>query len=717
MEDEVPESKTGADFATRFFNQLQRYRKLVLHYFWIPLLTVALCLGVQWWLLKHTAPLFASTGRMIVNVKLSIPTANVYNEELENFFGTQAALMQSDTVTHRARAILQSTNPALVPSPVTLSVSPVPKTSIFSLQAVGGNPEYTQAYLQATMEEYIRLKKELLSHASTATQSAMEEELRQLAIQLDACKQEVVDFQTSNSVVFLQPAGGNSAAERLSVLNHELADKRSELQLLTTMTLDENMERMQSVFAPFPAAVMSNKFSTSVTSITTNNTWSLADEVNGSTPGNLGQFEAAYLVAKRELILLESRRDELTNCLAPTSGEVVDLNEQISIHQKLLGIFRKESEQQLKNRQHALELEVQDLSNQVTEWEAKALEVSKKLAEFDALKEKRQRLQTQYDQVQVNLQTLDLNKGISQESVTILEPASWPLPVSAERMKHLIMSVLIGLVLAGAILMFINGLNDRPGTYTELAERFDLPILGQIPKIKLLKKSPAPGLLQLDDPRYPMTESYRSLRSAFLYKDVLNGDKHTHHKSIVITSACPNDGKTITAANLAITFAQAGARVLLVDADLRRGVMHEFFQAPESPGLTEVLANECPWNTAVVQTAIPNLWLLPKGEYSKHPSSHLFARVGHFISEISGFYDYYIFDTVPVMVADDVLSLAPHVDSLMMVVRAGSTSGRVTKAALDLLHLRHVNVAGLVFNAIPPRTSDYHHYRYKEYYS
>src|SRR5208282_6239950 len=113
--------------------------------------------------------------------------------------------------------------------PVSLSVTPGAKTSIFDLKATGATADYTQAYLQAVMEEYIELKKELLTNAGTATQSAMQENLRQLGTDLDNCNQDILNFQTSNSVVFLP---GNSAAARLLDLTRELADDKLELKEL-----------------------------------------------------------------------------------------------------------------------------------------------------------------------------------------------------------------------------------------------------------------------------------------------------------------------------------------------------------------------------------------------------------------------------------------------------------------------------------------------------
>jgi polysaccharide biosynthesis transport protein len=718
-EEDAPVQPSRTAFATRFFNLLHQYKRLLFRYWWILLLTFGFSEGVQWFLLKRVPPSFVSAGRMIVNVKLSIPNATVYSEELNDFFGTQMALMKSDSVVNRVNLHLLSANPELHYVPVDISVTLSPKASIFNLQAVGGDARYTQAYLQATMDEYIQLKKDLLANATTATQSSMQEELKQMGLELQSSKEELVNYQSSNSVVFLQPSGGNNAADYLSILTRELAEHKSELQLLKTLTLDENLERLQGVFTQPGFASQSNAVSqqnfVSTPQPNPANAPTNYDASPNNTPSNLGGFEEAYLQAKQQIVLLRVERDGLAKNPLLNTYKMVDLNEQITQQEKLMEVYKEQSEEQLENRRHTLEVQIQYLEGQVKEWEPKALDVSKKLSDYEALKEKNQRLQTMYDQMQANLQTLDVNKGIGQESVTILEPAAPAVPVPPETRKHLIMAGLIGLVLGAGILVFINQLDDRPSSFTELEQLFDMPVMGQIPLVKATDRKSGVPVLQLDDDRYALIEAYRSLRSAFLYKDSLKGQPKDQPKSIVIASASPNDGKSMTSANFAITLAQAGARVLLIDADLRRGVLHKHFSVAASPGLSEVLAGKSDWFVAVVQTPIPNLHIIPCGTSPRH-SHNLFATSDKFLAEIAGHYDYFVFDTAPVMVADDVLSLAPHVDGLIMVIRAGFTSGRVAQAALDLLHLRRVNVMGLVFNAVHPKTSDYYYYRFKEYY-
>jgi capsular exopolysaccharide synthesis family protein len=614
-------------------------------------------------------------------------------------------------VVDRVNFRLQSARPELHRAPVSIDVSLSPKTSIFNLQARGADPDYVQAYLQETMDEYIKLKKELLSNATTATQSTLEEELKQMGLELENSKQDLINYQASNSVVLLQPSGGNSAADRLAALTRQLAEERSELQLERSLNLDQNLQRIQGGFPQPNLAGLTNAASTADPAKAQTGKEAALDY----TPFNLGGFEADYLNAKQRLLLLDVRRKELECSMTNTAPEIVALDEQIAHQQNLLEIYQKQSEEQMKNRQHTLELNIAGLEQQISEWEPKAVDVSKKLSDYEALKENHQRLQTMYDQMQANLQTLELNKGIGQESVTVLEPASAAEPVPLDERKHLIMAGLIGLILGIGILVFISQLDDRPSSFIELQQLFDLPVLGQIPLVKAKDKQAGVPILQLNDERFALIETYRSLRSAFLYKDALKSQPMESPKSIVITSTGPNDGKTMTAANFAITLAQAGARVLLIDADLRRGALNRHFSVAANPGLAEVLSGQCEWAQAVVPTAVPNLHLLPRGTAPRR-SQNLFAASAKLLAEISGQYSYCIFDTPPVMVADDVLSLAPNVDGTMMVIRAGFTSARIAHVALDLLRQRRVKVIGLVFNAVNPKSSSYNYSRYKEYY-
>ena len=124
------------------------------------------------------------------------------------------------------------------------------------------------------------------------------------------------------------------------------------------------------------------------------------------------------------------------------------------------------------------------------------------------------------------------------------------------------------------------------------------------------------------------------------------------------------------------------------------------------------------WTQSVQATKVPNLFLLPRGG-ATHKSSELFlsALTPRFLEDAAGQYDFVILDTAPVMAADDVTTLAPHIDGVVFVVRAEHTSARVAQAAIDVLYLRQVRILGLVLNAVRPTSVDYYYYyKYKDYY-
>jgi capsular exopolysaccharide synthesis family protein len=702
---------TGSQFLIKW----HRYKKLLLGYWWIVVVMLALSAGGEYLWLKHQPQTFVSEGQMIVNVKLSIPSETTYSEELDTFFGTQVALMQSDTVLYRVARDLQFTNWHDPLQRVRIQVGIVPKTSIFSLVATGRDSKNTQNYLDATMKEYINLKKDLFANASDAARSDIIANLSQLGVKLQVSKQTLIDFQASNSVVLLQQNEMSGAATYLSTLSSELAEHQSELQLLKTLTLDQNIEREQGLFSqssPSMNDLLHNSGTTlpPPSSPATPDTGAIKSSLNAVSP-SLGDFEEGYYQSKAKLVFLKANRDQVSK-LYPLAQELVKDDQDIANEERLLEIYKEDSEDQLQNQKTALEVQITNLENQIAVWQPKALDASRKLVDFEALKENNARLQASFDQLQANLQALDMGKGTGQETVTILQPATPSYPLPPLRTKHMAIAGILGLVAGLGILMLKDRLDDRPSSVHELEPLFDESVLGQIPRTKITSRKIGVPLLQLDDNRHTLVEAYHNLRSALVYQDT----PANHPRRIVITSASSNEGKSTVAANFAITLAQSGARVLLVDADLRRGKLHKHFEVAATPGVAEVMSQQCEWSKAVVPTAVPNLFLLPAGTCPRRPGSLFAMRAEQFLADTAGQYDYTIFDTPPILAADDVSSLAPHADGLIMVIRAGFTSSRLAKSALDLLYLRHINVIGLVLNAVPKGRGHYFYYGDTNYY-
>jgi capsular exopolysaccharide synthesis family protein len=246
-----------------------------------------------------------------------------------------------------------------------------------------------------------------------------------------------------------------------------------------------------------------------------------------------------------------------------------------------------------------------------------------------------------------------------------------------------------------------------------LRERFPEQLLGHIPH------EPSKGrvsVLTLGNKQGIFAESYRNLRSTLHFMSF----EEPRPKAFLVTSAVPGEGKSTLAVNLAITVAGGGCRTLLVDGDLRKGLLHTYFAAGSSPGLIDVLNEAVDWKDAVVETSVKNLFLLPRGKGGVGTTEYfLSAASDRFLRELyAADYDRIIFDSAPVLATDDTACLAPKVDATLFVVRAEASSMRLTRSALDVLEKRQVNLLGLVLNAANLRSSEYQYYhKYGDYYA
>ena len=779
----LPANPNRATIAEHFFNRLHRFINILRARWWVLLLGICVGAGIELYRLRHVPPSYFSIGRMIVSAKISLPGASAYSEELNNFLGTQVGLLQSDVVSNRAFARLKMEKPALCPAPVSLEVTVSPKTSIFNLRAVSGDPDYAAAFLQASMEEYVALKKEMLRDASGMAKTGLQQVLAQLGVDQQNAKQDLIKYGAANREVYVQEQG-NSAADYLANLTRQVADLRSELQLLKTLTLDENVERLvglaQQSFAPQggsqpgigqqslgpqggsqlgvgqqglvqqpqaqqslaqqtstqpglgassaggfnPLSARQNQFGP----VNNNQPYRFGAQPGSATPNpsangsqandqgraSLVGSETDYLKAKQLISLMKAQRDDLGVYLRPKHPKIIALNEDIDKMEKLLEIFRGQTKEQLQDREHTLEVQIANMEKDIRVWEVKTVDISKKMADYQDIKERIQRLQNISDSLFATENTVDLERQISPESVSILEPATAGALAAPPFVQHAAIAAILGLALSVGVLLFLDRLDDRPHSFTEMQDLFDETVLGQIPHVHVKNKKAIVPILKEDDDRHALAEAYRNLRSSI----ILQTSTEKQPRTILVTSAIPGDGKSMTAANLAVMLARSGARVLLVDADLRRGTIHRQFELPAAPGLAEVLGEQQAWAGVVTQNSIPNLFIVPRGNTPRHPGELFVKSIKQqFLKEAGGKYDFILLDSPPIMAADDVSNLAPHVDGVLMVIRANFTSGRVARAALDLLYLRKANVLGIVFNAVRSHGGDYYYYKYKDYYA
>ena len=422
--------------------------------------------------------------------------------------------------------------------------------------------------------------------------------------------------------------------------------------------------------------------------------------------------EGDYLKAKQQVQLLKAERDTLSQDLRPRHPKIIKLNDEISKQEKLIAVFRADAVEKLETRRKSIGKQMENLQSNIKEWEAKALDLSQRLAQFNRIKGKMDRTKQLYDRLTNDLKAVDVSQVVDAgDQISIMEPATPPVSVRPGLIKSLLLGFGGGAVAGILILLVLDRIDDRMASYGEFQRHFLENVVGQIPKEKAKGKMP---LLQAEDPRHIFAESYRNIRSSILFMSY----EGPRPKTILVTSAIPNEGKSTVSANLAIALALSGARVLLIDGDLRRGTLREQFNSNSRLGFSEVLRQEVPWSEVVMPTAYHSLSLLTRGKPLTQPSEHLLRdSTDQFLKEIYHQYDYIIIDSSPVLAADDTTSLAPKLDATLLVVRLSHTSARLTKKALELLYSRQVNVPGIILNFVDTSLPEYYYYQYSEYYN
>jgi non-specific protein-tyrosine kinase len=207
-------------------------------------------------------------------------------------------------------------------------------------------------------------------------------------------------------------------------------------------------------------------------------------------------------------------------------------------------------------------------------------------------------------------------------------------------------------------------------------------------------------LITLTDPRSPISESYRKLRTNLSFSSL---DKPL--RTLVITSAAPDEGKSTTIANLAVTMAQSGKKTILVDCDLRRPSLHTIFGLNSEPGLTNMLLNEGS-SPPLQQTEIENLYLLASGAKPPNPADLLGSnKLDKVIEQLVETADIVLFDAPPIIAVTDAAILGSKVDGVLLVVRAGKTRRDHAERAKEMLEKAKVNIVGVTLTNAPKDSS------------
>lgn len=326
-------------------------------------------------------------------------------------------------------------------------------------------------------------------------------------------------------------------------------------------------------------------------------------------------------------------------------------------------------------------------------------------------------LETLLNTFQTNYANLLSNTGEGAiNTLRIVEPAPLPVePINDNKLMTLLLGAAIGFTLAAGAAYLMEYLDNTLKTPEEIARATGLPLIGFLGETGLHEEDE--GVIVVNEPRSAMSEAFRSLRTNLEFAAI---DRPL--RTILITGPDPGSGKTTVATNLALSIVQAGKKVLLLDADLRRPRVHELLGISRSPGFTDIFRETSDLDTAIRTWGNKDeLAVVCSGDPPPNPAELLVSpRTEKILSEISETADIVVVDSPPLVVADAAI-LAARVDGVVVVVRPGRTTEQAVKAMLEQLERANARLLGVVINRIPHRGGSYYgsyrHYYAPQYYA
>jgi capsular exopolysaccharide synthesis family protein len=435
---------------------------------------------------------------------------------------------------------------------------------------------------------------------------------------------------------------------------------------------------------------------------------------------------------RNQLTTLQTERAELASKFGEHHPRMQELNAQIEKVEASINNEVTLARRQVRDEYTGSLLLEEMLQKRLDAQKEDAYRLNEDEAQYAILRHEAELTRDLYDALQMRLKEASVTAGLSATNITVVDRAQIPLAPVAPRKTLAMMMGLIGGLLCGTVLAFmVESIDDTLQTSEEVESVSMLASLATIPHIlgaggKRRRRSKGRGteeplpdgvhaqqLIALHSSKSHAAEAYRGLRSSLLLSSI---DRPP--RVVVVTSAFPGEGKTTTAVNLAVAFAQRGERVLLVDADLRRGSLDRVFKLGEKNfGLSTVLTNPAALSELASPVAeLPMLKVLPTGPRPPNPAEMLSSnRMEEQLHQWAQEFDRVVLDTAPVLAVSDTQAMAALADTVILVARAGMTRKRALLRARDLLWRINAPIAGVVVNDVDMRLENFYTYRYGMY--
>lgn len=345
-----------------------------------------------------------------------------------------------------------------------------------------------------------------------------------------------------------------------------------------------------------------------------------------------------------------------------------------------------------------------------------SLDLNQKAIEYGVLQREVESSRQMYQLLINRFKETSLTEDMKAGNIRILDRAEVPKsPIKPRKQRNILMAVLFGLAGGLGLAFFLEYLDNTIKDPEDIKRYLNVPYLGPVPVIAtngIPGKDISPEMVVLNSPKSTASEAYRGIRTNILFSSA-----EFEPQVIMVTSAGPQEGKTITSSNLAITMAQSGNKVVLLDCDMRRPRVNKLFGISRNRGMTNLLVEKTDLKLTVFNTSIPNLHVIPSGPIPPNPSEILGSkRMEELVEVLRKNFTRIIIDTPPITAVTDAALLGKLSDGVVLVVRANRTVRDMAITGVEQLTAVGAKLLGVVLNGVAMGRGSYYYYQYYYYY-
>ena len=556
-----------------------------------------------------------------------------------------------------------------------LNVQPVGQSLIVRITYSGLDPEWAQRISIGVAEQFAKMSLDLRFSATTYARDFLQQRLEEMKGKLEASekqmigyaqKQGILDVDNKEPQIFAEMAGLQTAYDAA---------------LTNRVQLEQSWRQSQASGAEALPQVMSD-----------------------------GLIETAR---NRLAVLKANYQDKLT-VLKPAFPEMLALQSQIAATERDVKTQIALIKRSIDDQYEAALADEKALGGRLADLKSEALDRRRLSVDYTILKREVDTNRSLYDGLLQQYRQLGVASDAESNNVTVVDRALLPgEPNSPSLINNLTIAAALGLVAAAGCIGLIEVLDDTFKTPEDIEERLGLTVVGVIPVYKDPEHKRSAIAEVMEDPTSPLAESYRSLRTAVQFSTSDGAPK-----SMLVTSSRPGEGKSTTAASIAVNFAQLGMRVLLIDADLRNPSMHHVLGVDNSFGLSNYLSgavaglgDDDEEGRRLVKLAKPQgIHVMTSGPLPPNPAELLAGpKLRVLLGTAASFFDIVIVDGPPIMGLADALLLASAVEGSLLVIESAKTRREVVRDALKRLHYARARLVGCALNKYHPKhaTSSY----------